>query len=246
MPAGGTLVIETQNVRLDDPPPAISPALGPGEYVMFTFRDTGEGMDPATLSRIFEPFFTTKRTDRGTGLGLSSVYGILAKSGGGVAVESAVGRGSTFRVYLPRATMTAAEPEPRPAELPRAGSETVMIVDDEEVLVGVARRVLTHAGYTTLHATTGAEALEALTRHEGTVDLLVTDVIMPGMSGPELAARAVALRPGLRVLYTSGYTDNAVLREAVHDRKARFLSKPYTTEALRRRVREALGDPTGR
>ncbi len=243
MPEAGSLVIETRNAHYDQPPATITPPLSPGGYVALSFRDTGEGMDAETRERVFEPFFTTKEFGRGTGLGLSSVYGIVATFGGGVSVESEPGRGSTFCVYLPWAASAAPTSEGPAVAAPHAGTETILVVDDEEALVRVAVRLLQQAGYTTLHASSAAEALGVLERHPGPIDLLMTDVVMPGMSGPDLADRAVALRPNLKVLYTSGYSDNAILRHAIHDRTARFLEKPYTKEILRRQVRDTLGGP---
>ncbi len=245
MPAGGSLLIETRNVEFEQPPLDVTPPLAPGAYVQLSFRDTGEGMSAETRARVFEPFFTTKGVGQGTGLGLASVYGIAASCHGGVSVESSPGQGATFRVYLPPATTAAPAPGAQAAEPPGTGHETILIVDDEVALVRVAARILRHAGYTVLTATTGAEALRLLEAHPGNVDLLMSDVVMPGMSGPELAARAMAIRPGLRVLYASGYSDDVLLRGSVQEKRGRFLSKPYTTEALRRHVREALGGAGG-
>jgi len=245
MPEAGALVIETRNTHLEPPPSDVSPPLTPGDYVTISFQDTGDGMDAETRARIFEPFFTTKGLGRGTGLGLSSVYGIAAHSGGGIAVESALGHGATFTVYLPQAAAPAPEPEGPAMEVPPSGHETVLVVDDEAALVRVAVRILERAGYTTLSAAGGAEALQLLERHPGRVDLLMTDVVMPGLSGPELVRSAVALRPDLKVLYTSGYSDDVILRDAVHDKRARFIEKPYTAGALRLQVRQVLGGPAG-
>jgi CheY-like chemotaxis protein len=197
-------------------------------------------MDEVTRQRIFEPFFTTKALGKGTGLGLSMVYGIVKQSGGSIEVASEPGRGATFRICLPA---VADRPVPRPSAIAPAvarGNETVLVVEDEPALRELTTRVLSGAGYTVLEAGTGAEALVLLERHGGDVHLLFTDVVMPGMTGRELAVRLAGVRPAMRVLYTSGYTEDAILRYGVLDDASRFLTKPYTPAELRRRIREAL------
>jgi PAS domain S-box-containing protein len=240
MPDGGTLRIEARNVTLDAAYAADHPGTRPGPHAMVAVSDTGVGMDEVTRQRIFEPFFTTKALGKGTGLGLSMVYGIVKQSGGSIDVSSEPGRGATFRIYLPA---VSERPVSRPAVTVPAvarGKETVLVVEDEPALRELTTRVLTGAGYTVLQAGTGAEAVALLERHPGTVDLLFTDVVMPGMTGRELAVRLASLRPAMRVLYTSGYTEDAILRYGVLDDASRFLTKPYTPAELRRRIREAL------
>jgi CheY-like chemotaxis protein len=196
-------------------------------------------MDEATRLRIFEPFFTTKEVGKGTGLGLSTVYGIVKQSGGSISVYSEPGRGSTFKVYLPRVEETAPQP-PRRSPRTAHGTETILLVEDEHALRGLAKRILEADGYTVLEAGSGTEALSVLAGHAGDVHLMVTDVVMPGMSGRQLAARLAEIRPGVKVLFTSGYTDDAIIRLGVLDDASRFVSKPYTPDELKRRVREAL------
>jgi len=201
-------------------------------------------MDAATLSRVFEPFFTTKEQGKGTGLGLSTVYGIVTQSGGSIAVSSTPGRGTTFRIHLPR--VTDAEygnlREAPAAAAPTA--ETILVVEDEDRVRHLTCRMLESTGYHVLTARGGAEALQILDRHEQPVHLMLTDVVMPGMSGPDLEARAAGIRPDMRILYMSGHTDNDALRRAVLDRAAHFIGKPFTRDDLVRAVRKTL-DSTG-
>jgi two-component system, cell cycle sensor histidine kinase and response regulator CckA len=211
-----------------------------GAYVVLAVADTGCGMDETTRARTFEPFFTTKDPGKGTGLGLATVYGIVKQSGGHVEVESAVGRGTTFRIYLPRtegpvqASTTVVQAPP-----PGAG-ETVLVVEDEPGVRSLLRATLQRLGYTVLEAQHGPEAQEVSRGFAGTVHLLLTDTVMPHMRGPELAQRLVEARRGLRVLYTSGYTDDAVARHGVLRAGIPFLQKPFTTLGLALKVREAL------
>ncbi len=246
MPAGGTLSIETQGVVLDQPFAAAHPPLRPGPHVMLTVRDTGCGMDEATRLQVFEPFFTTKGPGKGTGLGLSTVYGIVEQSGGSIGVESEVGRGSSFRIYLPRAEGTAPTSTTVPAGVASGGSETILVVEDDGALRRLAKRFLEPAGYEVLAAATGEEALQLLARRDGSVHLMVTDVVMPGMSGLELAHRVSALYPALDVILTSGYTDDAIVQHGPLPEGTHFLSKPYTVTGLRRTVREVLDSRGGR
>src|SRR5213593_87653 len=241
MPAGGRLTIETADVVLDTDYARTHVAVNPGRYVMLAVSDNGCGMDAETQTRIFEPFFTTKEPGKGTGLGLSTVYGIVKQSGGNIGVYSEPGRGTTFRIYLPRIEAAAEPVEPGKAreQLP-CGSETVLLVEDEEVVRGLARQILASHGYTVLAAPSGADALELAASHAGPIHLLVTDVVLPGISGRELAARFQSVRPGLQVLYTSGYTDEAVVHHGVLDAGIAFLQKPFTSGALARKVRKTL------
>ncbi len=256
MPDGGRLTLRTANVELDEEAQAWSDAR-PGPYVMLEVSDTGAGMDEETRSHLFEPFFTTKEQGKGTGLGLSTVYGIVKQSGGHISVESAVGRGSTFHIYLPRVAVSApaaaAAPEPRPAPEPAAArgaapseslapghGETILLVEDAQRVRAVVREILEMSGYTVLEARHGAEAVEVANRHAGPIHLLVTDVVMPQMSGRELAQRLATLRPDLKVLYMSGYTDDAIVRHGVLASGIAFLSKPFTPDALALKVRELL------
>ena len=228
MPDGGVLTIETRTVHVDAVYAAEHPGTRPGPHAMLAVRDTGVGMDESIRRRIFEPFFTTKALGKGTGLGLSMVYGIVKQSGGSIWFQSEPGHGSRFTIYLPYVTGSPASRQARvPAAMAR-GQETVLVVEDEVPLRELAARILTTAGYTVLQAANGADALALLERHAEPVHLVFTDVVMPGMNGRELASRLAMLRPAIRVLYTSGYTEDAILRHGVLDDPGRFLSKPYT------------------
>jgi len=241
MPRGGKLTIETANAELDESYALEHPAVVAGPYVMLAVSDSGVGMDAATQARIFEPFFTTKEKGKGTGLGLATVYGIVKQSGGNIWLYSEPGRGTTFKIYLPRVDQPLELPTPTPAarETPR-GTETVLLVEDDDAVRALARKMLAAHGYTVLAAPSGADALELAASHAGPIHLLVTDVVLPGISGRELAIRFQSVRPGLKVLYTSGYTDDAVVHHGVLDAGIAFLQKPFTSGALARKVRETL------
>jgi PAS domain S-box-containing protein len=242
MPEGGKLTIETANVEIDEEYAACHVAVTPGSYVQLAVTDTGCGMDEQTKARLFEPFFTTKEKGKGTGLGLSTVYGIVKQSGGNIWVYSEPGRGTTFKIYLPRelgATPTTVTQAPGVATRV-TGTETVLVVEDEEALRKVARRSLTSAGFTVLTAANGVEAIEVAARHAGEIQLLLTDVVMPKMSGRALAQELVKTRPAIRVLYMSGYTDNAIVHHGVLDTGTQFIGKPFTGTDLARKVREVL------
>jgi PAS domain S-box-containing protein len=239
-PQGGSIVIDVRNVELDRDAAASLPPLSPGRYARLTVRDSGTGMDETTRARIFEPFFTTKGPGHGTGLGLSTTYNVVTQCGGAIAVDSAPGGGSTFSVYLPREATPSPSTSGETTPARSRGIETVLVVDDERALVGMASRILTRAGYTVLVAPDGDEALRILDSHDRGVDLLFTDVVIPGMSGRELAERVVARSPATKVLYCSGYTDDAVLLHGVESNQAHFIGKPYSGGDLTRKVRELL------
>jgi PAS domain S-box-containing protein len=241
MATGGRLTIETANLDLDEVEARHRLALEPGRYVTISVTDTGHGMDEATQARIFEPFFTTKEQGRGTGLGLATVYGILAQSGGGIDVASAPGAGTTFTVCLPRLDEGAAEHE-QPARVPRParGSETILLVEDETAVRTLFVDVLEAEGYSVLAADDVEDALRLGDAHGGPIDLVLTDVVMPGMNGPELAGRLLGARPALKVVFMSGYTDDAVARNGVLEPGAMFLQKPFSIDVLLRTVREVL------
>jgi two-component system, cell cycle sensor histidine kinase and response regulator CckA len=241
MPAGGTLEVSTRDVVLDAAFAALHPGLCPGPHVVLGVSDTGEGIDAATLPRVFEPFFTTKAPGKGTGLGLATVYGIVSQSGGAVTVSSTVGRGTTVTIYLPAVASGLAVEVPAPqGRAASHGTETVLVVEDEAQLRSMARRILEGAGYTVLLAGDGEAALEVLHGHEGRVDLVLTDVVMPRLGGAELAARLAETHPEIKVLFTSGYTADVDLRMDVRDAAVSFLGKPYTVDELRRKVRAIL------
>ena len=241
MPEGGRLTIETGNVELDEQYAHTHPDTTPGHYVVLAVSDTGHGMDEQTQSRLFEPFFTTKEKGKGTGLGLATVYGIVKQSGGSIWVYSELGHGTTFKAYFPRVEGVAAPlVSARSSAQPPSGTETILLVEDAGGLRKLARRVLERYGYTILEAPNGDEALQICERHPGTIHLLLTDVVMPGMSGRTLADRLVLLYPATKVLYTSGYTDNAIVHRGVLAAGAAFLQKPYAPEALARKVRDVL------
>jgi PAS domain S-box-containing protein len=244
MPRGGKLTLETANVELDDGYASADIGVRPGPYVMIAVSDTGLGMDEATRARIFEPFFTTKEPGRGTGLGLSTVHGIVKQSGGEIWVYSEPGRGTTFKVYVPRSSERAALVRPRPAsaEAPR-GSETVLLVEDDEPVRALVCEALEEHGYAVLRASNGGEGLLVAERFEGPIHLVVTDVVMPDTTGPELAERLATRRPEIRILFLSGYTDDAIVRHGLLAPGMSFLQKPFTPQALARRVREVLDAP---
>jgi two-component system cell cycle sensor histidine kinase/response regulator CckA len=241
MPQGGKLLLELENVDLGEA--YVSEHLGatPGPYVLLTVTDTGVGMAPEVQREIFEPFFTTKPKGVGTGLGLSTVHGIVNQSGGTIWVYSEPGRGTTFKIYLPRIPGGAAAPR-KPSGPHRAveGSATVLLVEDEEQLRHLTKRVLERSLYTVLEAGNAPDALRVAREHKGPIHLLLTDVVMPGMSGPELAASFERERPGVPVLYMSGYTDNAIVHHGILNSGTHFLQKPFTPQGLTQRVHEVM------
>ena len=240
MPKGGVLTIETDNVVLAERE-AVFVGVVPGHYVLLTVGDDGAGMDHATRSRIFEPFFTTKEVGKGTGLGLSIVFGIVKQNGGGIGVDSELGRGTTFKIYFRQATSPAitAPPAPRRSSL-TPGMETILIVEDDEGVRSVMRRILGRAGYGVLDAPNGNAALELLDRQTTPVDLLLTDLVMPGMDGRSLALRVLDRRPEIAVLYVSGYTEHPALKGAALGPDDHFIQKPFTPQELATAVRRAL------
>jgi two-component system cell cycle sensor histidine kinase/response regulator CckA len=243
MPEGGVLVVSTDEARLTATDAARAAYLVPGPYVVLTVTDTGHGMEPATLERIFEPFFTTKEAGRGTGLGLATVYGIVKQSGGYVWADSVPGKATTFRVYLPRESVPAtAEPEAPAAPAPRRGTETVLLAEDEPSVRALAATVLRDAGYTVVEAANGADALRAAEGHEGPVHLLLTDLVMPGMGGRELARRLREARPGLPVVFMSGYAEEVAPGRGRPEPGAAYVQKPIAPDELARRVRQALDE----
>src|ERR1700733_8165013 len=243
MPAGGKLTIETSNVSLDEEYARFHAPLRPGNYVMLAISDTGAGRYSETQSHIFEPFFTTKGP-KGTGLGLSTVYGIVKQSGGYIWVYSEAGKGTTFKIYLPRVAETVESPAQivvsADSVAAEPGTETILLVEDEANLRYLARQFLEKQGYRVIEAADGAVAMQIAVAHEGTIHLLLTDVIMPGMNGRELAQRVSEIRPNMKVLYMSGYTENVIGRNGTLDAGVRLLQKPFTLRDLKSKVREVL------
>jgi PAS domain S-box-containing protein len=240
MPRGGRLTLATTNLWVGPDDPEVPP----GPYVLLKVTDTGVGMDAATRARAFEPFFTTKEIGKGTGLGLATVHGIVQQSGGHIEVDSEPGQGTTFKVYLPRVDEPArAGPSHDGVGVPPRGSETVLLVEDDDGVRALSRHVLQASGYRVLEASAGSEALHRFRRSASSIDLLVTDVVMPGLGGTQLAERLRALQPGLKVLYLSGYADDAVVRHGILQAQVNFLQKPFTPAALARKVREVLDQP---
>jgi two-component system cell cycle sensor histidine kinase/response regulator CckA len=239
MPSGGRLIIETANVELDEDYERRHASHRAGSYVLLTVSDTGEGMTPDVQSHIFEPFFTTKERDKGTGLGLATVYGIVKQSGGFIYVYSEPGHGSTFKVYLPRveSPLTAKQPS-SPATMAK-GSETVLLVEDQAELRAVARTILESAGYTVLEAATTAEARTVAEKTGPAIHLLITDMVLPDGNGRDVARHVVDSHPNIRVLYVSGYADDVVIR-GIPEQDFHFLQKPFSLRALLTKVRTIL------
>jgi PAS domain S-box-containing protein len=244
MPEGGRLTVETANAELDKDNAEQHFPAPPGSYVLLAVSDTGTGMDPETKSRIFEPFYTTKEKGKGTGLGLATVYGVVKQSGGYIWVYSEPGQGTVFRIYLPRVREAPepARPSPAPAA-PLRGSETLLLVEDDEMVRHLVSRMLKSRGYTVLAASDGTDALRQVESHRGPIDMLITDVVMPGMSGREVAQRVTTLRPQVTVLYLSGYTDDAIVRHGMLEPGIAFLQKPFSADVLARKIREVLDAP---
>ena len=243
MRTGGRLIIETENTELDERSARQHP-VAPGRYVMLAVTDTGTGMDAETQSHLFEPFFTTKEQGKGTGLGLATVYGIVKQSGGYIWVYSEVGRGTTFKIYLPRVD---ADPDAVPPLHARkellTGSETILLVEDETSVRDLTRKFLETQGYSVLEARNSEEAIQIHSEYSGSIDLLLTDVVMPGMGGCELASRLQSVRPEIKVLYVSGYTNGSFMELGISPNSDAFLQKPFNLADLARRIRKIL-EPT--
>jgi len=244
MPAGGKLTIETSNVELDEQYAAQHASTLPGQHVMLAVTDTGCGMDAKTKAHIFEPFFTTKEFGKGTGLGLATVYGIVKQSGGSVWVYTEPGLGTTFKIYLPCVSplVEIVSPSDKVEKVDR-GSQTILIVEDDAALLQVTRRSLEDVGYAILAARSPAQAIDISESHQGPINLMVTDVIMPGMSGDRLAIHLSVLRPEMKVLYVSGYTDDTIVHHGVLEPGLAFLQKPFSPKTLARKVGEVLTTP---
>jgi two-component system, cell cycle sensor histidine kinase and response regulator CckA len=242
MPRGGTLTIETTNANLDGSHTIEHSIDAAGEYVMLSVTDTGTGMDAETRARIFEPFFTTKPADKGTGLGLATVYGIVKQSGGEIWVYSELGQGTSFKVFLPRLDMGAAADAKGPA-LHVGGSETILLAEDDVAIRDLARRMLERGGYKVLVAKNGSEAARVVEDYDGHIHLLITDMVMPELNGRQLAEQLAMRRPGTPVLYLSGYTELTVSRQTTLEKGSHFLQKPFAADMLRKKVREVLDQP---
>lgn len=244
-PRGGKVTIETANVVLDREYLKNNPMVKPGEHILLAVSDSGTGMPPEVRDRAFEPFFTTKEGTEARGLGLATVYGIVQQNGGHVAVYSEVGQGTTFRIYLPRSSEERSAPAPPPqsssAEVPlEGGAETILLIEDNDELRGAARGILEALGYRVAAAANGNEALTTFEKIGGLVDLVLCDVVMPGMSGPEIVERIRARSPGTRILFMSGYTDNVVVRHGILEGELEFLEKPFSAERLATKIRQVL------
>ena len=240
MPHGGQLTFQTSNVRLTANDCLRLHDIAPGDYLRFAVTDTGLGMDAATQSRIFEPFFTTKEPGEGTGLGLATVYGIVKQSGGDIALRSAPGKGACFEIFFPRVDVAADSEASQALKHTPPGSETILLVEDEESVRALVRQVLKRKGYNVLEAEHVSQALQICREHAGDIDLVVTDVVMPEMSGRDLATQLTALRPQMKVLYMSGYTDDATLRRGILPHGTSFLQKPFTPEILVRAIHDII------
>ena len=241
MPTGGHLTIETRNIHVTQPLINRRETLQAGHYVVLSVSDNGCGMDADTQESIFEPFFTTKEVGRGTGLGLATVYGIVRQSEAYIWVYSEVGKGTSFKIYLPRVDVAPETSDVAEAKQPaRGGQETILLVEDEDIVRDLAREVLQYYGYTVITAENGEEGLRVCREFAGQVDMVLTDVVMPRMSGRELAEQLAVERPGTRVLYMSGFTDDAIVRHGLLEEDIAFIQKPFTPESLATKIRELL------
>jgi two-component system, cell cycle sensor histidine kinase and response regulator CckA len=244
MPKGGRLTVTASNIELGESDKRKHEPIVPGKYVMLTVEDTGCGMDPKTQSRIFDPFFTTKEVGKGTGLGLATVYGIVKQTRGYIWVYSEVGQGTVFKIYLPRIERSLQPVEQKIPDLPVVkGWETILFAEDSESLREMTREYLQSVGYTVLAAASGKEALQRAEDFGGTIHLLLTDVVMPELNGPELAEQIASLRPGIKIIFTSGYASETIARRGALDPAVAFIPKPYRPKALARRIREVLNAP---
>jgi CheY-like chemotaxis protein len=241
MPRGGKLILETASVKIDADYARDQWLENSGRFAMLVVTDTGVGMDEATLARIFEPFFTTKDVGKGTGLGLATVFGIIKQSNGFIRVSSEIGRGTTFRIYLPLVDKPTEryDGQPELVQLP-VGTETVLLAEDAAAVRAAARQILERYGYTVLEAPSGRDALNIALKRQAPIHLLLTDVVMPEMSGRELAEQICELRPSAKVLYMSGYTDDAVVLHGILSAGIAYLQKPFSPATLARKVREVL------
>jgi CheY-like chemotaxis protein len=245
MPKGGKLTIDTGNVKLDDVYTRHHIDVEPGDYVMLAVSDTGVGMDAKTMSHLFEPFFTTKEIGKGTGLGLSTVYGIVKQNGGHIWVYSEPGIGTSFKVYLPRVKDESDVDESIEIAIAQTpGNETILIVEDEEAVRYLVRQILHSKGYKVLEASNGVDALLLLEQLSEPPQLIITDVIMPFMSGREFADKAMTIHKTMKVLFMSGYTDDAIVQHGILDSNVAFIQKPFTTVSLANKVREVLDSKT--
>lgn len=240
MAHGGKLTIETANVALDAKYAKAHPGAHAGPHVMMAVSDMGIGMDAATKARIFEPFFTTKEPGKGTGLGLATVYGIVKQSGGNIWVYSEPGRGTTFKIYLPRVEVLAPQQGAKPESAGAPGTGTILVVEDEDGVRALLRDVLESGGYTVLTAGNAEEAMEICTGYQGEIRLLLTDVVLPGMGGRELSEKLLTMRPQMRIVFMSGYTDNAIVHHGVLDPGLNFIEKPIQPNELLERIAEFL------
>jgi CheY-like chemotaxis protein len=247
MPQGGTLTIETKNIAIDKKSKEFAErhiSVKPGAYIKLSVSDTGIGMNETTQQHIFEPFYTNKDVGLGTGLGLAAVYDIVKQSGGHIFVDSKVGKGTIFKIYLPRVNEEIALSEVKKLfrQVPK-GTETILIVDDEDIVRALTRRILEEGGYEIIEARNGVEALSIFEKPDCKIDLLITDVVMPQMGGRELAKRLAIKYPATRILFTSGYSDNAAIRREKQEFGANFIEKPFTPVSLSQKVRQLLDTP---
>jgi CheY-like chemotaxis protein len=242
MPTGGQLTIETDVVDLDETYAQTHFPAVPGRYAMLAVTDTGTGITPETRARIFEPFFTTKEAGKGTGLGLATVYGIVKQNNGFIWVYSDLGQGSTFKLYFPIAQAATSAPTAATPSVSSRGTETVLLVEDSPVVRAAARVVLRHYGYKVLEAPTGRAALDIAARKQQPIDVLLTDVVMPEMSGRLLAEEFYKLRPNAKAVFMSGYTDDAVVRHGILTASVAYIQKPFTGEALAAKIRSVLDE----
>jgi two-component system cell cycle sensor histidine kinase/response regulator CckA len=243
MPEGGKLIIETHNVTLDNEYARTHAAVLPGEYTLLEITDTGTGMDDATKSRIFEPYFTTKAQGKGTGLGLAVVFGIIKQCGGHINVYSELSYGTTFKAYLPQIQdHSAISKSLNGIRLMPKGTETILLVEDENVVRALARHILTACGYSVMEAENGRDAVLLIENYLGPLDLLISDVVMPHLGGRQLAEKIVDLRPGIKTLFLSGYSNDAVITHGVLQAEFAFLQKPFTPSGLAMKVRDVLDE----